>query len=335
MKFLITIDTEADNQWARRTSVEVRNIRYIPRFQELCDQYGFKPTYLTSYEMADSQEFIATVGPYQDQQRAEIGAHLHPWTTPPFDQLTENDAQHHPFPYEYPQETLARKLEALTDIIEQNTGKRPVTFRAGRYGFDGKVMKILENLGYIADCSVTPLVSWKKIMGNPKGRGGPDFTTAPAEPYFPDYGDCNRKGHSRLLEVPISIFFLNWSGFNRLFRMVKRVAHDPANIILRGLYRMNYRPFWFRPHPDSQVEHFRQLYRTAQRTGVNYVEMMFHSSELMPGGSKNTRDEQAVEQLYRVFTEIFDFLKHEQVESQTLTEYAQSWIQQRTTGDVS
>ncbi len=324
MKLLITIDTEADNQWDRSETIEVENIRYIPQFQELCDLYGFKPTYLTSYEMAVSDEFIATVKPYQDRQRAEIGAHLHPWTTPPFRHITENDVRYHPFPHEYPKDLLTQKLTTLTELLEQNMGKRPLTFRAGRYGFDGSVAKILEELGYLADCSVTPLVSWKKSLGNPAGCGGPDFTTAPAEPYFLDYTDCNKKGQSRLLEVPVSIFFIKWPVFNRIFRMLKRIARDPRNVMLRGLYRLNYTPQWFRPRPSSRVDDLCQIYHLAQRMGIDYIEMMFHSSELMPGGSKNTKDAQAIEQLHQVFTGVFDFLQRQHVESMTLAEYAQA-----------
>ena len=46
---LITIDTEGDRLWSRPTTVETRNAEYLPRFQSLCERYGFKPTYLTNY----------------------------------------------------------------------------------------------------------------------------------------------------------------------------------------------------------------------------------------------------------------------------------------------
>ena len=40
--FLITIDTEGDG-----TNPE--NARFLPRFQKLCEQFLFKPTYLTNF----------------------------------------------------------------------------------------------------------------------------------------------------------------------------------------------------------------------------------------------------------------------------------------------
>lgn len=36
--FLITIDTEGDNIWARRLPITTRNAEYLPRFQKLCER---------------------------------------------------------------------------------------------------------------------------------------------------------------------------------------------------------------------------------------------------------------------------------------------------------
>jgi len=326
MKFIITIDTEADNQWARSNTIELKNIDYIPRFQELCDTYNFKPTYLITYEMATSDKFIKKIGSYQTENRAEIGAHLHPWTNPPFVPLTDDDIKYHPFPHEYPKKVLREKLTILTETIEKNFGKRPLTFRAGRYGFDRKVASVLSDLGYIADCSVTPLASWRKIMGDPRGKGGPDFSGALFRSYFLDYTDCTKEGKSQLLEVPVSIFFIKGPVLNRYFHTLKKYVKDPGNFILRALYKLKYRPLWFRPHPDSSVNDLIQIYKIAQLLKLDHIEMIFHSSELMPGGSKNTKDRTSIEKLYEIFVALFQFLNKEKVESVTLTEYASKII---------
>jgi hypothetical protein len=326
MKLIITIDTEADNQWARSDKIELQNIDYIPRFQELCDVYRFTPTYLMTYEMAASDRCIETIGPYQAEKRAEIGAHLHPWTNPPLFPLTADDYKYHPFPHEYPEEVLREKLTMLTETIEQNFGQRPVTFRAGRYGFDGTVGSILSDLGYLADCSVTPLVSWKYTMGNPQGHGGPDFSSVLSHPYFLDFHDCTRAGTSRLLEVPVTIFFLQGRLFNKCFHVLKRSINDSRSLMLRVLYKMGIKPVWFRPHPDKPLETLIQVYRTVQALEHDYVEMIFHSSELMPGGSKNIKNHEAVEQLYVLFEGLFDVLSDEKVQGVTLADYAKDVI---------
>ena len=51
MQFIITIDTEGDNQWDGGRPESVDNLRFVPRFQDLCDKYGFPPTYLCTYDV--------------------------------------------------------------------------------------------------------------------------------------------------------------------------------------------------------------------------------------------------------------------------------------------
>ncbi len=274
--------------------------------------------------MAMSEKFISTVGPYQEAGKAEIGAHLHPWSTPPFRSLTENDHAHHPFPHEYPRPILREKLSELTNTIEAGVGQRPLTFRAGRYGFDAKVAALLVESGYWADCSVTPLVSWRMVSGDPQGNGGPDFAAAPLYAYELSSKDVTRPGSSGLLEVPVSIFFWRWPLLNRIVRTVKRACKDRHDLLLRSLYKLGHTPTWFRPHPQRSATELLQVYRMAQKLKLDYVEMMFHSSELMPGGSKNTRDEASVEALYRLLEEVFSTLSTEQAQSVTLTEYARA-----------
>ena len=81
--FLITIDTEGDDQWSRRGEVTTENARFLPRFQELCERYGLKPTYLTNYEMAKSPAFQPFGREVLRRGTAEIGMHLHAWNSPP------------------------------------------------------------------------------------------------------------------------------------------------------------------------------------------------------------------------------------------------------------
>ena len=54
---LITIDTEGDNLWSHPKDITTENANFLPRFQSLCESYGYKPTYLTNYEMACSDIF--------------------------------------------------------------------------------------------------------------------------------------------------------------------------------------------------------------------------------------------------------------------------------------
>ena len=50
--FIITVDTEGDNlwRWKKGEPITTNNVHFIPRFQELCEEFGFKPVYLTKYK---------------------------------------------------------------------------------------------------------------------------------------------------------------------------------------------------------------------------------------------------------------------------------------------
>ena len=57
-RFIITVDTEPDGQWDLNAPPTTKNVQFIPRFQELCWSYGFKPVYLTDYVMMNDPAFV-------------------------------------------------------------------------------------------------------------------------------------------------------------------------------------------------------------------------------------------------------------------------------------
>ncbi|HEX9412577.1 MAG TPA: hypothetical protein VF916_03675, partial [Ktedonobacterales bacterium] len=62
MAFLVTIDMEGNNPWARRQQVTTRNAEYLPRFQHLCERHEMSPTSLTDWEVARSSAFREPAG---------------------------------------------------------------------------------------------------------------------------------------------------------------------------------------------------------------------------------------------------------------------------------
>ncbi|HEY5122967.1 MAG TPA: deacetylase, partial [Ignavibacteria bacterium] len=177
MEFIITIDTEGDNQWDHGRELTVENIRFVPRFQDLCNKYLIKPTYLVTSEVCKDNFAKEIFTDYLLTDKAEIGTHLHSWTTPPFkekDGYRYNDLNH-AFATELPEDLLTEKIKNITNQIETSFGKRPLSFRSGRFGFNGKVARILINNLYLVDSSVTPYINWLGCEGIPGGMGGPDF----------------------------------------------------------------------------------------------------------------------------------------------------------------
>ncbi len=328
MDVVLTVDTEADNQWDRsRTELSTDNLEFIPRFQTLCNRYGLKPTYLCTWEVVADARF-ETLRRFQDAALAEIGTHLHPWTTPPMSdpQNGLDRAAFGAYPSELDPALFAEKLRLLTERIAARTGIRPRSYRAGRWGFSAEHVPVLISLGYLVDCSVTPLVSWERTLGATKG--GPDFRPAPAAPYLVDPSDVCRPGESKLLEVPVTILFT--SGMvTRSRRLQDLYFRHRRRLPVRALNKVHaIGPEWFRPYPHVSSQRLRSVCVAAMKLGLPIVEMMFHSSELMPGGSPYNRDEAAVDRLYEKLEAVFGYLRDEGCRGATLTEFAESYARE-------
>jgi peptidoglycan/xylan/chitin deacetylase (PgdA/CDA1 family) len=278
---LVGVDTEADDQWtsAGRGRLEVRNAARLPAVQALFDRHGVRPTWLVTHEMATREESRAVLRELAGTGRCEIGAHLHPWSSPPF---RAEDRAAHTYPHNLPAELLERQLTELTAVIAENLGARPTTYRAGRNGFDGRTLPVLERLGYTVDTSVDPLF-------NERRKGGMLFAGAPLRPYHPDYADVRRPGASPILEVPISA-----ATRPRLPRTLERLYAALPPLPWRGaLRRLGLRAVWLRPSYTSLPDML-AFARALREDGVPCFNLVFHSSEVLPGGSPYTPDERSV-----------------------------------------
>ena len=84
MKLIVTIDTEVDNQWNYGELITNQNIDFRRPFQALCEKYSILPTYLITSEIAKDSNAVNFLRPLVESGKTEVGAHLHPWTTPPY-----------------------------------------------------------------------------------------------------------------------------------------------------------------------------------------------------------------------------------------------------------
>jgi len=295
--FIITVDTEGDDEWSCPNPIRTENAKHLPRFQALCEEYGFKPTWLTNFEMAKSDDFVRFGRDVIRRGAGEIGMHLHAWSSPPLHALTQDDFKTHPYLIEYPIELMAAKIEFLTDLLQQQFGCKMISHRAGRWAFDARYAQLLVREGYLVDCSVTPHVSWRAMTGDPNGRGGSDYTNFPTSAYFLDLEDISRPGNSALLEVPPTI---HRSLIDKLTPWVYKA---------KGIKRISSkllppRLTWLRPH-GGNLQHMLACVKSAAKESREYIQFMIHSSELMPGGSQTFKDEESVDRMYSDLTTLF------------------------------
>ena len=310
---LVGIDTEADDQWSARGrhANEVRNAERLPALQALFERHGVRPTYVCTWEMTTRPESSEVLRELGRTGRCELGTHLHPWSSPPF---RPEDLAAHTYPHNLPIELLDRQLVELTAAIREHLGVQPTTYRAGRNGFDGRTLPILERLGYTVDTSVDPLF-------NETRKGGMLFAGAPNRPYFPDYADVRKPGRSTVLEVPITSATLP-----ALPKPVEALYARMAPIPWRGAFkRLGLRAAWLRPSytplPDMLA-----FADALHASGAPCYNIIFHSSEVLPGGSPYTPDEPSVarflEQLERLLEHLTQRLG---AVGRTYAEFAEEW----------
>lgn len=310
---LVGIDTEADDQWSAtgRTRLQVENAQRLPALQALFERFGVRPTYLVTWEMATRPASAEVLRTLASSGNCEIGSHLHPWSSPPF---RPQDLAAHTYPHNLPLELLERQLTELTLTIENQLGVRPRSYRAGRNGFDGRTLPILERLGYAVDSSVDPLF-------NERRKGGMRFAGAPLGPYHPDYGDVCRPGASCVLEIPITA-----ATRPALPKNLERAYACLPAIPYRGYFkRLGLRPVWLRPSYTSLPDMLAFASNLAARRAPCF-NLIFHSSEILPGGSPYTPDSASVQRFLDDLVRLLEFLTERLgAVGRTYAEFATGW----------
>jgi hypothetical protein len=313
--FLVTIDTEGDNLWAREAHITTENARFLPRFAALCQRHGIRPTYLTNWEMAVSPVYREFARDALARDAAEIGMHLHAWNSPPIMPLTADDNRHHPYLIEFAEPLLREKVKVMTDTLEQTFEVKMLSHRAGRFSFDEIYARALIDQGYLVDGSVTPHVSWKNYPGDPNGAGGTDFSDFVEQAYFLDPHDIHRAGDSPLLEIPVTVTAPYFPPLARRLRSGLRklpLGRKVANRLFPSLA-------WLYPK-GANHRWLPRLLQTVLRERRDFAEFMIHSSELMPGGSPNFPTSASIERLYETLEELFA-LAARNFEPMTMREY--------------
>jgi hypothetical protein len=278
MHLLVGIDTEGDNQWeaAARADQRFENIYALPRLHAIFARHGVRPTYVITHPVAADPRSADVLRTLLAGGDCEIGAHHHAWETPP---CIPDDVQRHVYASQLPLERFERQLASLTQAVEAAVGRRPVSYRSGRFGFSAAHVAALEAEGYRVESSVAPL--FYEVH-----KGGPEFVEAPLRPYFLAYDSATRPGSSQVLEVPVSTA-LNRRLPRRLQYMYARAPRPyTTKRVLRALRLVRLQ--WLRPSYSSLGDMV-ALAGTLARRGEPVLNLLFHSSEAIVGGSPYNR----------------------------------------------
>ncbi|HIJ85755.1 MAG: WalW protein [Magnetococcales bacterium] len=294
---LVVVDTEEEFDWSApfaRDNTSVHAMADIHRSQEICDRFGIRPVYVMDYPIATQEEGWLPLKEFVEDGRAVIGAHLHPWVSPPFiEELTIANT----FPGNLPAELEEEKLTLLTRQIQTVIGKKPKIYKAGRYGFGPNTPAILEKLGYEIDLSPSPPFDF--------GPGhGPDFSRTSNHPQritpgggifsFPATGDyvgrwatSRRHAHRlhRLASTPL-LSALRLPGILSRFRLLERIRLSPEG------------------HSPDELE---RLTVALIRRGLNVFSLTLHSPTLRPGCTPYVKNKEDLNRFLKTLGQYFHF----------------------------
>jgi peptidoglycan/xylan/chitin deacetylase (PgdA/CDA1 family) len=291
MLLIVSVDTEEDNWGRARSGITVENVRQLPRLDRLFERLGVRATYFTTYQVAIHPETAAIIRALRETGRAEVGAHLHPWNTPPLEEAFE---PRNSMLLNLPQQLQIAKLRRLTEALTQAVGARPVAFRAGRWGLGPGTVCALIECGYDIDGSVTPFQSWKELEG-------PSYVGAPLDAYRLDGRGDPRVPVSAgpLLEIPVSWAYTRrpWAVWGRLHRCAAHRAWRPLRLAGVAARLGLVKSVALSPETDT-VADMLTLTRRLIEDGVRHLHLFLHSPSLLPGLSPFAPTATAVEGMY-------------------------------------
>lgn len=299
--FIITVDTEGDNIWSylpKRNKLllpETQNAHCLQSFQQLCEKYQFYPTYFVDYEMAKSSEFIQFGREIRKKNCGEIGMHMHAFSTPPFYELADLRGRGLAFAGEYPSKILYRKMEYMTKTLQDTFQTKILSHRGGRWYLDNRILKILDKLGYLVDCTVTPGINWMSIRGQTGKSKGSNYSHYKSKIY--------QVKKSNIWELPVTI-------------MDKR----EVDFTSKSSLTIKEQNIWMRPNGEN-LKDMIWLVNKNNRSCVDYIEFMIHSSELMAGGNPTFKTDEDINHLYQQMDLLFSYIKKKGYEGIGCSDY--------------
>jgi hypothetical protein len=299
-RFAIFVDTEEEFDWSKpfsRDAGSTRSLESLPIIHRRLRSYGSEPVYLVDHPIASDPRCVATLRQYLENGECAVGAQLHPWVNPPFDEAL---SIRNTFAGNLPVALERAKLKRLTETIEEAFGRRPIVYRAGRYGVGPNTAALLNEAGYRIDVSV-------RALYDHSAEGGPDFTQIRPVPY--------RIGDGNLVEVPLTAAYVGALRNAGLFRGAGRIPR------LRGLLARTRLLGRVALTPEGMP--LREVLEAVERLlddGVRLFSISFHSPSLEPGHTPYVRSEADLDRFYEWWDGIMDFFARRGIAPASLNE---------------
>lgn len=304
LRVVISLDVEEEGLFSGRYASQdcrVENVALLPKLKNLTQELGFPLTLLCAYTVLTNPRACTTLAHMRDSVGAEIGAHLHHWSTPPLPQALHKGEPERSDTMD--REVLRQRLRSLLQAGRDFQGAALTSFRMGRWDLKSCVRPLLAEEGILVDSSVAPLRMFKQ---------GPDHFLAPPDPYWVSSATA-----PSLLEVPITQISLLPALAQAWYRAGKVLAMErQANFIDKYKFfgALSANPVW----------HNAAVMRLATRLhvarGGKVLSLFWHSSEMLAGASPNIPDQAAADALlHKIHSYLTWLRKHFAVQGVTLS----------------
>jgi len=301
----VVLDTEEEFDWSAPFSRQNRGVNGLDHLHighTIFRRYGLTPAYLVDHPIVADPRAAEVFGPWLEAGECLVGAQLHPWVTPPHEEVV---CPYNSFPCNLDPALEHQKLAALTEAITAALGVAPRVYKAGRYGLDLRREAMLVALGYTVDTSVMPFRDFSGL------GGGPNFFGFPDQPFWlgPDQAGPQR----RVLYLPVSqsligpLRCVRGSGIDRMIfgplssrlrlpgllarlHLLERIMLTPEGVALEEMRRL----------VDSQIAEGRMVFT-----------LSMHSPSFMLGGTPYTRSASDLDALLATIDRFLDYFFRE------------------------
>lgn len=288
-RFSVTVDTEEEFDWAAdldRRSTSTQATRALITGQRYFEQAGVKPLYYVDQPVIDNDAAADFLGAVLATGQGDVGAHLHPWVTPPF---VETVNRHNSYVGNLPRGVEQAKLRHIRAAIAERTGQAPVCYRAGRYGIGPNTLDLLAEEGFAIDSSVRSHFDYRS-------DGGPDFRRDGSFPRRCGPGNA-------IVQIPLTTMFTG-----RLRRIAR--ATYPKLDQLPSFRSFLSHAGWMERVPLTPegvpARKACDAIDVALALGLPLLTMSFHSPSLAIGHTPYVRSQADLDGFYRWFDIVFD-----------------------------
>jgi len=292
---VISLDVEEEGLFSGsypRQAAGLTNIARLRRLEFLPGEFGLPLTLLCDYPVLTHAPSLRLLDGILGRTGGELGAHLHPWNTPPFPEMPWPE----PVPTSVmPLETFRAKMEILQEAVQKFAGHPATSFRMGRWNLFRRAMAVLPEVGIIVDSSVAPL---RQVPG------GPDHFLAPADPYWTG---CAAANGTPLLEAPTTQVPLIPGTPGPAYALARRLPSRAGELLLGSFMKtltLGVNPVWM---PEASM---RLATLAHVRRGGRALTLFWHSSEMLPGASPHFPDQASTDAFLCKIRRFAAWLRH-------------------------